>query len=132
MPDITNETKIVNAKRDLSDMLVRLESELDSLINMFAWARKALENEMLDGMGHKQLGLTEPFVKKLKELTVGMNSVVETKIKYDKAKKQMASTMTAKEERDAVIKYIVALPSDERELMRQLLHDRGIWKFRGD
>lgn len=119
-----------SARADLTSMVVRLENELDKLINMFAWARQALENEMLDGMGYKQAGLSEAFTKKLKELTIGMNSVVETKVKYDKAKKAMAKEMTATEERDAVFKYIMTLPENERDLLRDRLHENGVWKWK--
>lgn len=120
-----------SARADLQDMVVRLEGELDQLINMFAWARKALENEMLDGVGYKQSGLNEAFTKKLKELTIGMNSVVETKIKYDRAKKQMAKAMSPTEEADAVIKYLLTLKGDEWQSLKEKLDRRGVdirWK----
>jgi hypothetical protein len=112
------------------ELVLRLEDELDKLLKMFAHSREALENEMNSGLGERRLALSEKDVKKLKELTIGFNSLVESKIRYDKAKKQMASQLTPKEERDAVVAYICSLPYEERTELRARLVDRGIWPWK--
>lgn len=119
-----------NVREKYELLVVRLEDELDRLIKMYTWAREALENEMFQGMGYKQMALGEKDIKKLKELTVGINNLVESKIKYDKAKKQLVASMTPAEERDAVIKYIVSLSGEDQHALRSMLTDRGIWPWK--
>lgn len=119
-----------NAKERLRALVVRIEQELDAMIRMFAFAREALENEMLSGLGFKQHGLQESLPKKLKELTLGMNSLVETKIKWDKAKKQLGEQLSPAEERAACVEYIMSLTDDERHQIRDSLSDRGVFKWK--
>lgn len=114
----------------IKDLVVRLETELDSLIKMFAWSREALEREMLSGMSPGKHGLPDALPKKLKELTIGMSSLVECKIRYDKAKKELAKNMTPQEEMDAVFAYIMNLSNEERNALRDKLNDRGIYKWK--
>ncbi len=112
-----------------SNLAIRIEDELDKLINMFSHAREALENEMNSGLGSKRLALSEKDVKKLKELTVGMNSLVESKIRYDKSRKAMAEVMTPAEERKAVVTYIRSLSVEDKATLRRQLVEYGIWPF---
>lgn len=114
----------------IESMLVRLENELDSLINMFAFARKSLENELLSGLGASQRALSDKDAKKLKELALGMSTAVECKIRWDKAKKELAKNMTHQEEMDAVVAYIVNLSTEDANRLRDKLHDRGIYKWK--
>lgn len=118
------------AKSKYELAVVRLEDELDRLVKMYTWAREALENEMFGGLGYKQMALGDKEVKKLKELTVGINNLVESKIKYDKAKKQLAAAMTPAEEMDAVMKYIQSLDTNDKKLLRNRLADQGIWPWK--
>lgn len=115
---------------EIKDLVVRLETELDHLIKMYAWARETLENEMLSGLSPGKHGLHESLVKKLKELTIGMNSAVESKIKYDKAKAALAKNMTPEEEMAAVILYIVSLTPEKRSELRNRLDARGIYQWK--
>ena len=114
----------------IEDMVSRLENELDALLNMFAFARKSLENELLSGLGEKQLSLHANDAKKLKELALGMSTAVECKIRWDKAKKELAKNMTPQEEMSAVVAYIVNLPEQDRDNLRSRLNDRGIFKWK--
>lgn len=111
-------------------MIVRLENELDNMIKMFAWAREALEREMLSGLSPGKHGLHDTITKKLKELTIGMNSMVESKIRYDRAKKELAKNMTPEEEMAAVVAYIVNLSNEDKNRLRDKLNDRGIYKWK--
>lgn len=118
------------ARESIDDMIVRLEKELDLLINMFAFARQSLQNELESGLGGKQLSLTDKDAKKLKELALGMSTAVECKIRWDKSKKQLAQNMSPKEEMDAVVAYIVNLPVNEQSNLRDRLDARGIFKWK--
>src|SRR6476469_7271833 len=104
--------------KTIEDTLARLENELDALINMFAWARKSLENELQSGLGSKQMALTEKDTKKLKELALGMSTAIESKIRWDKAKRDLAKNMTPQEEMAAVIAYIVNLKDEDKQQLR--------------
>lgn len=114
----------------MARLVVRLQDELDRLIKLYVFAREALETELYSGMGYKKLALNEKDVKKLKELTIGLNSLTETKIKWDKAQKQLAATMTPQEEFEAVITYILALDPEKQHRMRDRLNDKGVWKWK--
>lgn len=123
-------TQVITSHSEIKDMVVRLENELDNMIKMFAWAREALEREMLSGISPGKHGLQDSLTKKLKELTIGMNSMVESKIRYDRAKKELAKNMTPEEEMDAVIAYIVNLSNEDKNRLRDRLNDRGIYKWK--
>lgn len=101
-----------NLKDHYAKMVVRLQDELERLIKMYSHQREALENEMFEGMGYKKMTADEKFVKKLKELTLGMNSLTETRIKWDRAQAKLAESMTPAQEMDAVVNYIMTLDSD--------------------
>jgi hypothetical protein len=111
----------------IKEMIVRLENELDNMIRMFAFAREALEREMLAGLSPGKHGLNEAITKKLKELTVGMSSMVESKIRYDKAKKELAKHMTPQEEMDAVVAYIANLPHEDWDRLKERIKRVGRW-----
>lgn len=116
-----------NVRNHYEKAAVRLQDELDRLIKMYTFAREALENELFSGMGYKQMALGDKDIKKLKELTVGINNLVESKIKYDKAQKQLTAAMSPEEEMVAVVKYICALEPADKARLRERLRDRGVW-----
>ena len=118
------------AKARLKELVTRLEDQLDKLIKMYAFSREALENEMLSGMGYKGQGLHETFPKKLKELTIGLNSLVETKIKWDKAKKALGETLTKEEEVEACFQFILSLTDTEKHDLRDRLSNHGVYKWK--
>lgn len=118
------------AKDELQRLVVRLQDEMDRLIKMYAFQREALENEMVSGMGYKKMGADDKFLRKLKELTIGMSNLVEIKIKYDKAQKSLIASMTPAEEEDAVFKYIMSLDYAARNGLRRRLSDHGVWKWK--
>lgn len=130
MSELTADQQRERVLQDMERLVVRLQDELDRLIKLYVFARESLETEMYSGMGYKKMGLNEKDVKKLKELTVGMNSLIESKIKWDKAQKQLAASMTPAEELDAVFKFICTLDNDAQTKLRNRLHDRGIFKWK--
>lgn len=112
---LTPEQHREQAKKRLAHAVVRLQDELDKMIKLFSAAREAVENEMMEGMGYKKLALTDKDMKKLVGLADLASSVVSTKIRFDKASRQMADTMTPEEERKAVISYLKAAEPRDRE-----------------
>lgn len=127
---IADATDTESAKARMKALTVRIEDELESMIKLFSHARVSLENELLGGVGYKQLSLSEKDAKKLKEFATGMNSLVETRIKWDKAKKQMAAHMTPAEEMDAVFSYIMSLEDSKRNDLRDRLNHNGVFKWK--
>src|SRR6476659_855897 len=131
MPDSAHVAQdAAGAKARLAKMVVRIEQELDKTIKMFAFAREALENEMMDGLGYKKQGLHDSFPKKLKELVLGMNSLVETKIKWDKAKKQLGESLTLEEEIEACYQFVLSLTDTQRHDLRDRLNNAGVYKWK--
>lgn len=124
------EEKREAARLALEKQVIRLQDELDKLIKLYSFSIQALENELLSGLGYKQMALGEKEARKLKELSTGMNSLVETKIKYDKAQKQLAAVMTPAEEKAAVVTYILSLGYEDRNEIRHRLSDKGVWVWR--
>ncbi len=110
----TPEQLITEGKAALAKQVVRLQDELDAMIKMAAFQRKALENEMMGGLGYKQLSADPKVLGKFKVLSESAGKLTDAKIRLDKSLKQMAETMTPEEEREAVGQYIKALPAKER------------------
>lgn len=119
-----------SAKKDMELLLVRIQDELDALIKLHVFMREALEAEIFSGMGYKKLGANEKDIKKLKELTMSMDSLVSCKIRWDKAAKSIAANMTPHEEMDAVVAYITNLNNDMQCQLRDKLHVRGVFKWK--
>lgn len=115
-----------NTREHYTKMVVRLQDEIERLLKLYVFQREALETEMYDGMGYKKLTADEKFVKKLKELTIGMNSLVESRIKWDRAQAKMAESMTPTQEMDAVVNYVMTLDSDAWNNLQDRLARRNI------
>lgn len=130
MPDLTPDQSREAALDSLRDQVVRIQDELDRMIQLHCWMREALEKEMFSGMGYKQLTANEKDLKKLKDLTVSMDSLVACKIKWDKAQKTLAASMTRKEEIDAVFQFLCTLDPTEINNLRHRLNDKGIFKWK--
>lgn len=107
--------------------VVRLQDELDHLIKIFSHMRECFENEMMDGLGYKKLALTAKQIGQGGELAKMMTAVVAAKIRFDKAAKQMADSMTPEEERNACLKYVQSLEPAERQTW---LHNLREWMER--
>lgn len=116
--DLTVAEKVEQALHRHKVTVVRLQDELDSLIKIFSHMRQSFENEMMDGLGYKKMALTDTQVKQGAALSKMMTEMVMCKIRWDKAAKQMADSMTPEEEREAVMKYIKTLtPEEQRTLV---------------
>ena len=121
-PDVDKDRD--NARARYRSLVVRLGDELDSLVKLISHQRVALENEVFDGLGHKQLGTTKDTLAKLKLLSGMFESATAAKIRFDKSMKQMAENMTHSEERAAVRDFVRAMEDTER---RDFINDLRKW-----
>lgn len=109
------------ARRAQEHVVVRLGDELDRLIKIGAFLREKLEQDIQLQIGK---GLPRDGIKSYKELATTIESVVSAKVRFDKAAKQMADTMTPAEERKAVIQYLKACNRDDR---KEILDELAEW-----
>lgn len=126
---LTPEEAAENAKGRYKVSVARLQDELDHLIKIFAHMRESFENEMMDGLGYKKLTVTDRQMKQGASLSKMMTELVACKVRYDKAAKTMADSMTAEEERGAVLKYLQSLSAPDRKdflgVLRQWMKARN-------
>jgi hypothetical protein len=104
--------------------VARIQDELDAMIALTNHLREAYQWEINDGMGYKRQGVAESIVKKGVQLASMMDTLVKTKIAYDKAQKALSETMTPAEERAAVVAFIKGLEAVDRS---NLLRDIRKW-----
>ena len=123
MPMLEVAEKIEKALERHKLSVTRLQDELDSLIKIFSHMRECFENEMMDGLGYKKLALTDKQLKQGAGLSKMMTEMVNCKVRFDKAAKMMAESMTPEEERQAVMKYLQSLPYEERRSFVQRLRE---------
>ncbi len=112
---------------DHERIVTRMADELDAMIKMASWARECLFNELTDGLGYKKMGISDKGVKKMAEVAKMMETLTGAKIRFDKAAKAMADTMSPKEEMDAVIAY---LKSVEPQVRSDILTNIKNWQDR--
>lgn len=87
-------------------IVIRLKAELDAAIELVAHARESLSNELQSEWAQKKLSADDKFLRKLKEMTASFNSLTESKIRLDKAEKNMEEDMTPDEELETVKQYL--------------------------
>ena len=102
------------AKAEANRIVVRMQDELDKMIKLFSRTREAIENELMSGLGYAGHGVTDKDMKKLSTLSTMCDHLVSAKIRFDKAAKQMADTMTPGEEKAAVIAFIKSCEKQDR------------------
>lgn len=107
--------------------VVRMADELDNLIKLVTFARESVETEIFSGVGYAKKGMTDKDIKKVKDLAATWNSVVESKIRFDRAAKAMADAMTPEEEKAAVIAYIKGAEPAERAAILSAIK---VWQAR--
>lgn len=120
-------------KTDRDWRVTRLGDELDKLLKLITWARECLDNELMEGLGHKKLGISDKDLRKIKDLAATMNSAVEAKIRFDKAQKQLSESMTPEEEYSAVFQYLKTLDwQKKQDLLKACRHPNHVAKKPGD
>lgn len=111
---------------ELDARSVRLQDELDRVIKLLSWSRECLEGELTKGLGYKKILLSDADLRKLKDLTLSMNTAVRAKIAYDEAQKRLADSMTPEEEFESVCSYIRTLDRDRLDLIKERIKGYGI------
>lgn len=91
-----------------------LKNELNVILELVVHAREALENELKSEFAQKKLGIDKPFLDKLKGLTACFTELTASRIRLDKAEKEMEAEMTPAEELDAIEKHVASLDNEER------------------
>lgn len=109
--------------------VIRMADELDHMIKLVAHCRESVQEQVFSGFGYKKMGMNEKELKAVKELALTWNSVVDAKIRFDKAQKGLAEAMTPDEEKAAVVAFIKSLDATERANMlrgiRQWMRNAG-------
>ena len=96
--------------------------ELNKYLQLAQHARECLENSFDQGMGHKQDGLSELDIKGLSHLSIALDRIVTSKIKFDKHMKSFAEQMTPDEELAAIEEHVIGLEQDKRTtFLRKLI-----------
>jgi hypothetical protein len=100
---------------------VKLGEELDKMIKLLTWAREKMEEAITKTVGMGGAGFPEADARKLRYLTSAYNDALAAKIRYDKAAKEFADSMSSTDERNAVIGYLKALePADLKKVLNAL------------
>lgn len=105
-------------KNEHTNTVVRLGDELTKLIQMCAFAREAIENELFSGLGYKKMAITDKDLAKVEKLARMLNSATDAKIRFDKAQKAMVDEMSPEEEKQSVMDYLYSLPMPELSSVR--------------
>lgn len=122
IPDVTESREARRQRYEAA--AVRLGDELERMVKIIQWAREAIENEMFAGLGYKQLGINSQEVKRISDLSAALNTAVNTKIRWDKAAKEMHDNMSPEEEFQAVLTYLKTLPYEALEKIQRTVNDR--------
>lgn len=109
----------------------RLVDELQANINIAAWMRDALQNEMNDQFGvdkatgaPPKVGIDHKLVKTWRDVVAALEALTAAKIKLDASAKKMAESMTAEEELAAVRAYLRSL---EKTIAIDVLKEELSW-----
>lgn len=109
--------RIHSSPRERSARVLRLKEELNLILELVVHSREALGNELNSEFAQLQKSVDKSFLRKLKDLTSCYNSLSSSRIQLDKAERQMEKEMTAEEEKEAVISYLMSLEARERSKM---------------
>lgn len=118
--------EVRKAKRDgiakRSERARVLKEELNRVLELVVHAREALENELNSEFAQKKLGIDKPFVDKLKSLAACFTTLTESRIRLDKAEREMEAEMTPQEEKQAVRAFVMGVLSNDerREFIKSL------------
>lgn len=102
---------------------VRIADEIQRNLNLAAWLREALENELdaspLTKNGPPRAGIDAKTVTKWRDVVKVIEALTACKIRLDASAKKMAEAMSPEEELEAVRSYVRSLePSVAREFLK--------------
>lgn len=93
---------------------VRLVDELEAMLKLLVFQREALQNQVMDGLGYKQMAIDLKTVQASKELSLAYTRLVEAQIKLNKSLKDLADQATPEEEKETIRKWIRAQNNYDR------------------
>lgn len=111
---------------------VRIADELQKSVNLAAWLREAVENELNAAFGvgksgePPKCGVDGKSVQKFRDVVKALEALVACKVKLDTSAKKLAENMSPEEELAAVRAYVRSLePSLRGAFLRseQQWHD---------
>jgi len=89
---------------------IRIADEVQANLNLAAWLRECLENQMGAAMGTREkIGVDTKTVQSWRDVVKAIEALTACKIKLDVNAKKMAETMTPDEEMLAVRAYVRSL-----------------------
>jgi hypothetical protein len=107
---------------------VRIADELERYLSVAVWLRNTLEGQMYGTFGAtkevSKVGIAPALTKQWKECVDAFDTLVNAKVRLDKNAKLLSDSMSAEEERAAVIAYIKSIEAKERTL---LLAELNAW-----
>lgn len=104
---------------------VRIADEVNANLNLAAWLRECLENQMGAAVGTREkIGVDNKTVQSWRDVVKAIEALTACKIKLDINSKKMAESMTPEEELAAVKAYIRAM---EPGLRGAFLRNELVW-----
>lgn len=111
---LLSEVKHKDGVTERSARALRLKNELNVILELVVHAREALQSELSSEFAQKKLSIDKPFLDKLKGLTSCFTELTASRIRLDKAEKEMEAEMTPSEELAAIESHVASLPQEER------------------
>lgn len=107
---------------------IRIADEVQKNLNIAAWLRECLENQMQEAVGTREKkGVDTKTTQAWRDVVKALEALADCKIRLDKNAKQMAETMTPEEELNAVRAYIRSL---DPAVANDFLHNELRWRQR--
>ncbi len=104
----------------------RIADEVQKNLNIAAWLRECLENEMNEAVGTAgRKGVDPKTILKWRDVVKAMEALTVCKIKLDTSAKKMAENMSPEEELEAVRSYVRSL---EASIAYQFLKAEMEWR----
>lgn len=123
MNDLPNSTERAQILKDVkhkpgvterSARALLLKNELNVILELVVHAREALQSELSTEFAQKKLSIDKPFLDKLKGLTACFTELTASRIRLDKAEKEMEAEMTPVEELNAIESHVMSMANEER------------------
>lgn len=104
---------------------VRIAEEVQANLNLAAWLRECLENQMGAAVGTREkIGVDHKTVQSWRDVVKAIEALTACKIKLDLNSKKMATEMTPDEEKAAVRAYVRSLEGTARG---NFLREEMLW-----
>lgn len=108
------EAQRARALARLDQDVVDLDDELRKLLAMVKYQREALQAMMTDGMGYKQLAVSQDVLKSLKELSTIFSVTTDCQVRLDKTQEIRSKKLDKNGYLRLARKLVMSLPDSER------------------